>query len=305
MEVCKPAPCVATIGFFDGVHRGHRYLIDQVIREAKLRRLESLLISFAEHPRKVMQADYQPQLLTPFEEKRRRMEATGVDRCSFLHFTPTLSQLTAYEFMQKVLRDELSVRVLVIGYDHRFGHNREEGFDDYVRYGRELGIEVIRSEAFVLKGVHVSSSVIRAFLGEGEVQLAEECLGYRYALQGKVVDGFKVGRTLGYPTANLQPLCSDQLLPARGVYAVSVTVGKARYHGMLNIGNRPTLENGEQTTIEVHLLRYSGDLYQQTLTVEFVARLRDEKKFRRVEELQVQLARDAEAAEKACAAAES
>ena len=220
METVKP--CVATIGFFDGVHRGHRFLIEQVKRLATEQNLASSLITFPVHPRKIMQADYQPELLSTPEEKEELLKQTGVDSCVMLPFTPELSQLSAYEFMRDVLQKQLNVRVLVIGYDHRFGHNRSEGFDDYCRYGKEIGMEVVKAEACVVNGVNVSSSVIRAFLSEGEIKLANKCLGYGYYLEGIIVDGYKVGRKLGFPTANLSVSNPDKLIPANGVYAVKV-----------------------------------------------------------------------------------
>ncbi len=292
METVKP--CVATIGFFDGVHRGHRFLIEQVKELAAERKLSSTLITFPVHPRKAMQADYQPKLLSTPEEKEELLLQAGVDRCLILPFTYELSRLSACEFMRDVLQKQLNVRILVIGYDHRFGHNRSEGFEDYCRYGEEIGMEVVKARAYVTNGVSISSSVIRAFLSEGEIHLANKCLGYRYFLEGTIVDGYKVGRTIGFPTANLSVSNPDKLIPANGVYAVKVYLEGHEYKGMLNIGHRPTLDNGAQRSIEAHILHFSSDIYQKTMRIEFVDRIRDEKKFRRVEELVAQLGRDAE-----------
>ena len=292
METVKP--CVATIGFFDGVHRGHRFLIEQVKRLATEQNLASSLITFLVHPRKIMQADYQPELLSTPEEKEELLKQTGVGSCIMLPFTPELSQLSAYEFMRDVLQKQLNVRVLVIGYDHRFGHNRSEGFNDYCRYGKEIGMDVVKAEACVVNGVNVSSSIIRAFLSEGEIKLANKCLGYGYYLEGIIVDGYKVGRKLGFPTANLSVSNPDKLIPANGVYAVKVYLEGQEYKGMLNIGHRPTLDNGVQRSIEVHILHFSSNVYQKSMRIEFADRIRDEKKFRRIEELVTQLGRDAE-----------
>ncbi len=288
---------VATIGFFDGVHRGHRFLIDQVKNLAAEYHLSSALITFPVHPRKIMQADYQPELLSTPKEKEVLLWQTGVDHCLMLPFTFELSKLSAYEFMRDVLKKQLNVRILVIGYDHRFGHNRSESFDDYCRFGKELDMEVVKAQACVLNGVHISSSVIRAFLSEGEIRRANKCLGYRYNLEGTIVDGHKVGRTLGFPTANLSVSDPDKLVPANGVYAVIVHLEGCIYKGMLNIGYRPTLENGTGRSIEVHILHFSADIYQKTMRIEFVDRIRDEKRFRRIEELTAQLGRDAERVE--------
>ena len=265
-------PSVATIGFFDGVHRGHRFLIRQLMEDAERKGLESTVITFDRHPRQVLQADYQPQLLTTFDEKQVMLSKTGVDNMAVLSFDAQMARLSAREFMERVLSGLLNVKKLYIGYDHRFGHNREEGFEDYVRYGRELGIEVVQSEAYELNGVSVSSSVIRSFLQEGEVEMAERCLGYPYILLGKVSPGVQEGRKLGFPTANLVV----DSCPA-----------------MMNIGTRPTFGENAQT-LEVHILDYNGNLYGERLAVGFVRRLREEHKFRSPEELARQLQQDAE-----------
>lgn len=282
-------PCVATIGFFDGVHLGHRFLIEQVKRHAAERGMSSLLLTFRTHPRLVMQSSYRPALLSTYEEKCASLASTGADYCLTLDFTPELAAMSAREFMDTVLKRAMFVKVLVIGYDHHFGHGKTDGFPQYVAYGQEIGMEVIQAEAFPLNDINVSSSVIRAFLSEGEVGMAAQCLQHPYTLTGRVVNGFHVGHELGYPTANIQPDEPLKLIPKNGVYAVRVkdknAPGKASFAGMLNIGTRPTLENGDGRSIEVHLLDFDGDLYDRTLTVEFIRRLRDEKKFRNRGEL--------------------
>ena len=286
--------CAATIGFFDGVHRGHQYLIRQVVQCAASRGQASLLVTFRRHPHQVMHADYQPQLLSTFEEKCALLAVTGADYCATLDFTMELAALSARQFMADILRDKFGVRTLVIGYDHRFGHDRVAGFADYVEYGRELGMEVVRAEPFSMGGVNVSSSVVRACLCDGEVAMAARCLGRPYALSGTVVEGFHEGHGLGYPTANLQPEDPCKLVPKGGVYAVKVRLQgrQAAFAGMLNIGTRPTLDNGDNRSIEVYLLDFSGDLYGCRLTLDFICRLRDEKKFRNKGELANQLRAD-------------
>lgn len=260
--------------------------------------MASCLISFPVHPRKVMQADYQPQLLSTYEEKRTRLLRTGVDHCVMLPFTREMSQLSAYDFMKSVLRNQLNVRVLVVGYDHRFGHNRCEGFADYVRYGEELGMDVVQAKACVLDGINVSSSVIRKFLLQGDVRSANKCLGYDYRLEGRVVDGFKVGRTLGFPTANVLESDPDKLIPANGVYAVWVELSGKKYKGMLNIGVRPTVGNDSSRSVEVHILQFSGDIYRHAIGMEFVERIRDEQRFENLSDLSAQLEKDAEKVDK-------
>ncbi|MDR3118719.1 MAG: riboflavin biosynthesis protein RibF [Mediterranea sp.] len=293
-----PRPRMAAIGFFDGVHLGHRYLIEQVGREAAARGYAPALVTFPTHPRKVINAGYTPELLTSCDEKIRLLEAAGAGCCLLLEFTPDMSRLTAYDFMRSVLKERYAIRGLVVGHDHRFGRNRSEGFDDYLLYGRELGIEVIRAQALVTNGVTVSSSGIRRLLHAGDVALAARYLGYEYALEGTVTGGYRVGRTIGFPTANLQPDDPDKLIPADGVYAVRVTVGGAVYAGMMNIGRRPTLHNGCDRSLEVHILRFRADIYGCPIRIAFAGRIRSEKKFADKAQLAEQLAEDALAASK-------
>jgi riboflavin kinase/FMN adenylyltransferase len=287
------APCVATIGFFDGVHRGHQYLIRHVIEEARADGLESTVITFDRHPRQVLQSDYIPDLLTTPDSKMLLLSKTEVDNTVMLHFDKELAALSAHDFMEKVLRDQLNVRKLVIGYDNRFGHERTEGFDDYVRYGRELGIEVIHNQAFVLQGVNVSSSVIRRYLQAGEVEMANVCLGYPYTIAGHVTTGYKMGHELGFPTANLDTAGYGQLVPAGGVYAVRVRLQTAvTFHqGMMNIGTRPTFD-GKELSLETNIFDFDEDIYGQVILVAFAHRIRAERKFDSPEALVAQLKED-------------
>ena len=285
-------PCVATIGFFDGVHQGHRFLIEQVKGIAAEEGLRSALITFPVHPRKVMQKDYQPQLLSTPKEKAELLASTGADYCVMLEFTSRLAQLSAKEFMEDILKKRLNVRTLVIGYDHRFGHNRSEGFEDYCRYGEEIGMKVIRAEACVIDGINVSSSVVRHFLQNGEMEKANKCLGYEYYLDGTVVDGYKVGRTIGFPTANLKVEDPDKLVPADGVYAVKVTVAGQEYFGMLSIGLRPTINNGTNRSIEVNIFDFSSNIYDKFIRITFVEYTRSELKFDSLDALIGQLHED-------------
>ena len=289
------APSVATIGFFDGVHLGHRHLINQVKMAASLNGWCSSIITFPVHPRQVIQSNYQPSLLSSPEEKVELLGTTGIDNCILLPFTRELSQLTAREFMQ-LLYDNYKVRMLVIGYDHRFGHNRAETFEDYCRYGRELGIHIMQATAYTQEQDKVSSSAIRRALLSGEISTATKYLGYNYFMQGTIVSGYQVGRKIGFPTANLQVDFSNKLIPAIGVYAVRVSVNGQDYKGMLNIGHRPTLNNGTDLSIEVHILDFEGDIYNQPMRIEFIDFLRPEAKFQSVDELVLQIQKDKEAA---------
>lgn len=287
------SPRVATIGFFDGVHRGHRYLLAQVRAAAVRRGCRSAVITFPVHPCRVMRPESCPPLLNTCKEKLHLLEEVGLDDAILLNFTSELAGLSAYEFM-KLLKEYYQIVALVIGYDHRFGHNRSEGFDDYVRYGAELGMEVVPAMAFYETEEEdaVSSSRIRKLLLSGRLTEANICLGYDYFLQGTVVGGYQVGRTIGFPTANLQVDCPDKLVPADGVYAVKVQLGNVSYGGMLSIGLRPTLNNGTNRSIEVHIFNFHQNIYQYPMRLSFVHRTRDEKKFNSLEELTAQLHRD-------------
>ncbi len=286
---------VASIGFFDGVHRGHLCLIEQLCQEAKRRDMSSLLVTFDRHPRTIVSPDHVPTLLTTLEEKEHLLRQTGVDEITILPFTKELSLLSARDFMEQVLLRELDVRALVLGYDHAFGHGGG-AFADYVRWGQEIGIDVVR--AHELESLMVSSSKCRKRLEQGDVEAAGEMLGRAYTLGGTVVRGFHIGRELGFPTANLKP-DEEKLIPAHGAYAVWAVLSNGERRGaMLNIGNRPTIGNGEAVSIEVNIFDYDGDLYGQRLTLEFVSRLREEQRFATREELSAQLAADETSARK-------
>lgn len=292
-----PPACAATIGFFDGVHRGHRYLISHVVGVARQAGLRSAVVTFVRHPRLVLHSDYRPELLSTAEEKLALLAQTGVDECAVLPFDARMASLPAREFMQSVLLQRLNVRRLVIGYDNRFGRGRAEGFADYAAYGRELGIDVEQWQPMEVGGVRVSSSVVRSLLREGEVAMAARCLGYTYTISGTVAEGRHIGSRLGFATANLVPDEPLKLVPAGGVYAVEARIDGALepLPAMTNIGSRPTFDNG-QTTIETHIMGLSGQLYGHRLSLSFVSRLRDERKFRSAAELANQLRHDMEEA---------
>ena len=295
MDITKN-PQVATIGFFDGVHRGHRYLIDQMITVAKEADMESTVITFDRHPRQVLHSDYLPQMLSTFEEKKALLENTPADHIEILTFDEQLAALSAHDFMKQVLRERLNVRKLVIGYDNRFGHNRSEGFEDYVRYGQDLGIEVIQAMPLSEPDKEaISSSYIRACLLVGNVWGANEALGYAYSLTGRVIDGFHEGRKIGFPTANLNTDEIGKLIPAPGVYAVHVQLENEQHlrPAMMNIGTRPTYD-GHVQTLEVHIFDFDGDIYGQQLRVVFDRRIRNEMKFSSPQELAKQLEKDKE-----------
>ena len=292
--------CVATLGCFDGVHRGHQLLISTVLRKAKEKGLPSMVVTFDRQPRELFDPKYHPQLLSTPEEKVQLIGALGVDHLVILPFTREVASLTAQAFMQQVLQKQLGVEVLVTGYDNRFGRNRAEGFDDYVRYGKALGMEVLRGEEATFPGTDeaVSSSAIRQLLIEGKVERMQEGMARPYLLTGKVVAGEHIGHEIGFPTANLAVENPNKVIPASGVYAVWAILGTERMPAMMNIGTRPTFD-GTTQTLEVHILDKVGDVYGRDLTVEFVSRLRSERRFDSREALVEQLKADrAEAMEK-------
>ena len=300
---------VATIGFFDGVHRGHQFVVRQVAEEARKRGLEAVVVTFDRPPREVVTGQKSP-LLTTLDEKKRLILAAGADHCEILPFTPELAALSARQFMQTVLKEQLRVEVLMLGYDNRFGHrspDRPETFDDYQRYAHEIGMEVLKMPVFPKNsppfgGVRggSSSTTIRHALRDGNIALATELLGRPYSITGCVVHGRGEGHRIGFPTANIAPESVATILPKSGVYAVEVKapsnlpqLGAATkpMMGMMNIGTRPTYD-GNSLSLEVHIIDFDGDLYGQTLTVDFLHRIRDEQPFDSPEALRKQLEKD-------------
>lgn len=288
---------VATIGFFDGIHVGHRFLIKELQDWGKELNMPSAVITFPEHPRQVLHSDYRPKLLDTFQEKMERLETTGIDYCIALDFTYELSLYSAADFI-RLLAEEYHVKGLLIGYDHRFGHDRSDGFEQYVEYGGQVGMEVRKASPYDEGNIRVSSSEIRRLLQEGKVEMANALLTYPYQLRGRIVSGYKVGRTIGFPTANIEVDSPYKLLPKVGVYAVWVELLGKRYKGMLYIGKRPTLQNGDNLTIEVNILGFSGNAYNDEITVSFVYAVREDKAFESVEALREQLERDRQTVDK-------
>ena len=293
-ETTRPLPpAAATIGFFDGVHCGHRYLIGRVIDEARADGLASMVITFARHPRQVIDTHYVPRLLSTPEMKIERLAETGIDRCTVLDFDRRMAALTAREFMIHILSSRLNVRKLIIGYDNRFGHDRSESIDDYCAYGRTLGIEVVKSCGITVDGIRVSSSVIRNAIERGDLTEANRCLGYAYTLSAHVSHGFRNGHRLGFPTANLDMDDVCQLLPQIGVYATRVRIeGECELHpAMTSVGTRPTFD-GTHLSVETYILDFDADLYGRKLEVAFLKRIRGEKKFADLQQLRTQMADD-------------
>ena len=293
----SPSVCAATIGAFDGVHRGHRFLIDSVKEVAMREHCSSAVVTFATPPQQVINPEFHPQLISTFEEKMELLAAMGVDKCIVLDFNKQLAGYSAKQFMSEILKKQFGVAHLVIGYDHRFGHNRSEGFLDYVRYGKEMGMTVESVSAFQWQGRIISSSVIRQLLLDGDIDAANDALGYPYYIKGVVSQGRQVGRTIGFPTANVQLDSNDKILPKVGVYAVRVEIGGIKYNGMLNIGNRPTVGNGDDISIEVNIFDFDKNIYCSPIKVAFIKYIRSEQKFANIVELENQLKSDKAAIE--------
>lgn len=298
-------PSAATIGCFDGVHRGHQMLVQMMVCEARQRGLKPIAVTFDRLPRQLFDSNFHPQVLSTLDEKVTYLKELGVEEVMVLPFTHQLAALSAEAFMREILRDQLSVELLVIGYDNRFGRDRSEGFDDYVRYGQRLGIDIVRGDVAMMDDqMAVSSTVIRQLLAEeGRVEAMPDVLTRRYTLSGHVVSGEHIGHELGFPTANLEPDSQEKLIPASGAYAVWAIVdsriansSEQRMPAMMNIGTRPTFE-GKQQTLEVHILKDVGNLYGQEMMVEFVSRLRAEQRFDTREALIAQLEHDKQTTE--------
>jgi riboflavin kinase/FMN adenylyltransferase len=288
-------PTIVTIGTFDGVHLGHKKIIDLIIGSAKELNCESLVLTFFPHPRAVLQEGTEMKQLTTLDEKITLLENLGINHLVIHPFDKEFSRLTAEEFVQKVLVDTFNVKKIIIGHDHRFGRNRTANIDDLTAYGLKYGFEVAQISAEEINEVAISSTKIRTALEEGNISLANDYLGYKYSLTGTIVKGKQLGRTIGYPTANIAIEEDYKLIPNNGVYIAKCCVEGKAIFGMMNIGTRPTVE-GITQTIEVHFFDFSQNLYGQTLTVSLLKRMRSEQKFESLDALKEQLARDKETA---------
>ena len=282
---------VATIGMFDGVHRGHATLVDFLNRQAAAMGKQSLVITFLHHPRQVLHPDDSFGLIMSSEDRLKHLEALAPDMLLPLDFTAELSQLDSAQFLE-LLRDRYGVSVLVTGYNHRFGHNQGETFEDYCRHGEQLGVKLVKAPEYLGKYAPVSSTLIRGLIAAGRVVDAMHCMGRPYSLAGRIVHGFHNGRGLGFPTANVGEVDPHLMLPHNGAYAVLAHVAGQVLQGMTNIGKRPTLDNGPQLSIEVNLCDFDDDIYGEEITLEFISFLRLEFKMCSLEELKHQLTLD-------------
>jgi len=288
---------VVTSGTFDGAHIGHQKILRRVIERAKETDGQSVVITFWPHPRLVLfPEDNDLKLLSTIDERITELGSFGIDYLLIIPFTKAFSRTSSRSFISDILVKAINTKVLIIGYDHRFGKNREGSFDNLKARAKQYGFEVEEIPRQDVDDVAVSSTKIRKALESGDIETATRYLGRNYTLTSTVEEGNKLGRTIGYPTANLAMPAPHKLIPANGVYAVWVWVSKTRYAGMMNIGVRPTID-GKQLTLEVHILNFNSDIYGQSITVEFAKQLRQEQKFNGLEALKAQLAKDREAAE--------
>lgn len=282
------------IGAFDGVHRGHRRIISELVAAGRARDLESAVITFDPHPLSVLAPESAPAILTPLDQKAELIAELGVDALLVLPFNSQFARLAPEDFARDVLVEGIGVSLVLVGFNFTFGHHGIGVPEDLVALGRRLGFETRVFERITVDGITVSSTAIRGYLARGEVARAGRLLGRPYSIRGEVVPGDRRGRQIGYPTANLR-WPAGQALPGRGVYAVAVSSGAHHFAGVANVGRRPTF-GGHGLTLETHLIDFSGDLYGQALEVSFLARIREERTFANPAELARQIADDAAAA---------
>ncbi|MDO5615242.1 MAG: bifunctional riboflavin kinase/FAD synthetase [Cruoricaptor ignavus] len=276
-------PLALSLGMFDGVHKGHQSILTEINKVANKKQLESAVLTFWPHPRLVFNPDEDLKLLNTIEEKTELIKKTGIQNLFLKEFNEPFRNLTGKEFVEKILVEQLNVKHLIIGYDHVFGKNKSGNFQLLQNLAPELGFEVEQMEAINIHQEHISSTKIRNAIEKGNILIANEMLGYNYPLSGKVIHGKKLGRTIGYPTANIEtdPI---KLLPKKGAYIVDVFVKNKQYKGMLSVGTNPTV-NGEQLTTEVHILDFDDQIYDEKIKVCFRDFLHDEIKFENLEQL--------------------
>ena len=285
---------VVTIGTFDGVHLGHRKVLQKLRDIANEKKGESVLFTFHPHPRLVLKPEESNlRLLTTLKEKTSLLEDIGIDHLIVFPFTKEFSELSYSDFVKDVLVDQIKTSYLVVGYDHKFGKNREGGFDFLKKCAEKYQFEIAKLDALLVDDINVSSTKIRIAIEDGDMPGANKYLGYQFTLHGKVVEGKKLGREIGFPTANVEASDIHKIIPGYGVYAVKVFVAGKTYNGMLNIGTRPTFnKNADHRSIEVNIIDFNKNIYGQDLTLIFVDRIREEHKFNGIDALVKQLEKD-------------
>lgn len=289
-----PAFPVITTGTFDGVHEGHMVILDRIKTLAKERNGETVVVSFDPHPRSVIHPHLEIKLIHTIEEKIDRLEKAGIDHFVIIPFTKEFSRTTSLEFVRDILVNTLNAKLLVIGYDHQFGRNREGSVIELEEYAMTYDFEIEQIEAQTFEDINISSTKIRKALNEGDFETANHFLGYDFMLTGNVIHGNKLGNSIGFPTANIDVHNKFKLIPSNGVYAVEVLVDTQLYGGMLNIGSKPTVNETDQRSIEVNIFDFDADIYGKEIQINFKKRLRSEQKFESVEALKNQLGRDKE-----------
>ena len=277
-----------TLGTFDGVHIGHKKILERLNQNTENGKYESLVLTFFPHPRMVLQEKSEIKLLNTIPEKSKLLEASGIENLVIHPFNENFSRLTAEEFVHSILVDQFHIHKIIIGHDHRFGRNRTANIDHLIAFGAEYGFEVEQISAQEIQDVSVSSTKIRKALQDGNMALANEYLGYAYFLTGEVVKGKQLGKTIGFPTANIQIEEDYKLIPKNGVYVVKTFISQKEVFGMMNIGFNPTV-NGQKQTIEVNLFDFDADIYGQKLEISLLKYLREEQKFDSVDLLKEQL----------------
>lgn len=291
LEVFKAIKPVVTIGTFDGVHLGHREVITELRKISLETGGESVVFTFSPHPRMVVNPDEDSiRLLSTIEEKSALLEALGLDHLVIYPFTKAFAELSYTDFVKDILVSKMQIHKLVTGYDHKFGHDRKGDFHALEILAEQCGFEVEQLNPLLVENVAVSSTRIRQALEAGDMRKANHFLGYSYLLKGHVVEGRRLGRELGFPTANIAPEDRHKMIPTDGVYAVYVVLDGKQYQGMLNVGTRPTVNsNVDHRSIEVNIFDFSGDIYAHEISVNFVERIRDEIKFESLAKLKDQL----------------
>jgi len=282
---------IVTIGTFDGVHIGHQKIIEKLIQETKKADCESLILTFFPHPKMVLNGSSSIKLLNTINEKSSLLEKMGLDNLVVHPFDKKFSNLSAEEFVKTILVDSFNLKKIIIGYDHRFGNNRAANIDDLISFGKKYDFEVEQISAQEIDSVSVSSTKIRDAITDGNMIIANEFLGYDYILSGKIITGKQLGRTIGFPTANIKIEENYKLIPKNGVYIVKSHLQEKTVFGIMNIGLNPTV-NGEDLSIEVHFLDFEADLYNKNITVSVIARIRDEQKFTSIDLLKAQIQED-------------
>lgn len=282
---------VVTIGTFDGVHKGHRAILNRLVTTAKKEGLDSVLLTFFPHPRMVLQQDSGIQLINTLSEKKKLLAETGLDHLVIHPFTKAFSRLTAMEYVRDILVHQLKAKKIIIGYDHRFGRNRNADIENLREFGKTYNFEVEEISAQELDDVAISSTKIRKALSVGDITTANDFLGYPFLITGRVVKGKAIGRTLSYPTANLEPEQPYKLIPKNGVYVTRALIENTYSFGITSIGTNPTV-GGTSKTIETFFLDWDKDLYDQTLQLEFLTHIRDEETFEGLEPLKQAIAKD-------------